>query len=158
MRQVILLAAVLCVLTPAASEAATCTISGTGVAFGTYIPSTASPTNSTGTVTVTCSAFLETVNYSIALNAGANSGGSFSNRRMLGGTAFLTYQLYTNAARTTIWGDGTGGTVTVSDSYSCLLGCSNQSRNYTVFGRVPALQWPRPGFYSDTIVATVTFN
>jgi spore coat protein U-like protein len=47
--------------------------------------------------------------------------------------------------------------VTVSDSYACVI-CTNQSRSYTVFGRVPALQWSSPGFYSDTIVATVTFN
>ena len=157
MRRTLLLAA-LCVLAPAAARAANCTISGTGVAFGTYVPSSASPTDNTGTVTVTCIlGLLGTVSYSIALNAGVNSGGSFANRRMSNGANFLLYQLYTNSTHTTVWGDGTGGTATVSDNYNCVLGC-NRSLNYTVFGRIPALQWPKPGFYSDTIIATVTFN
>jgi spore coat protein U domain-containing protein, fimbrial subunit CupE1/2/3/6 len=151
-----LLLAALCILVPAAARAASCTISGTGVAFGTYIPSSPGPTDNTGTVTVTCTALFQTVQYSIALNAGVNSGGSFANRRMSNGAAFLLYQLYSDSTHTTIWGDGTGGTVTVSDSYGCFF--CNTSRNYTVFGRIPALQWVNPGLYSDTIVATVTFN
>jgi len=157
MRTALVLAA-LAVLCPAAAQAASCTISATPVAFGTYIPSSASPTDNTGTVTVTCSALAQTVQYSIALNAGANSGGSFSNRRMRNGTSFLSYQLYTTAARTSVWGNGTGGTTTRSDSYTCVL-CINTSRNYTVFGRLPGLQFTvSPGFHTDTITATVTFN
>jgi spore coat protein U-like protein len=157
MRKAIVLAA-LVALVPAAAQAASCTISATPDAFGTYIASKASPTDNTGTVTVTCNAAAQVVQYSIALNAGVNSGGSFSNRRMRNGTSFLSYQLYTNTTHTTVWGNGTGGTATVSDSYSCVL-CVNQRRNYLVYGRLPGLQWTAsPGFHTDTITATVTFN
>ncbi|WIM13209.1 spore coat U domain-containing protein [Enhydrobacter sp.] len=143
-------------LLPAPAWAASCTTSATGVSFGTYIPSTASPTDNAGTVSVTCSAAAQTVNYSIALNQGLNASSGF-NRRLKSGTSFLSYQIYTTAGRTTVWGNGTGGTSTVSDSYTCVL-CTNVRRNYTTYGRLPALQWRAPGPYSDTITVTVTFN
>lgn len=154
-----LLLALLALFLPAAAQAATCTISATGVSFGTYVPSNESPTDITGTVTVTCSSTTnQTVSYTIALNAGVNSGSSFSNRRMTNGATFLSYQLYTNSARTTVWGDGTGGTSTVTGSFRCNR-CTNTKRNSTDYGRLPGLQWSAaPGLYSDTITATVTFN
>ena len=158
MRRLLLLA-VLAFLLPATAQAATCTVSATAISFGTYIPSTASPTDRTGTVTVTCSAVLQTVNYTIALNQGLNSGGSFANRRMKSGTSFLSYQIYNNSTRTTVWGDGTGGTTTVSGSFNCTVSCTNAKQSKTAYGRLPALQWTAaPGVHSDTITVTITFN
>jgi spore coat protein U-like protein len=155
----LLLLAVLALLPPAAAHAATCTVAATAISFGTYIPSNASPTDNTGTVTVTCSALLQTVNYTIALNQGLNSGGSFANRRMKSGTSFLSYQIYNNSTRTTVWGDGTGGTSTVSGSFNCAVSCTNTKRNHTAYGRLPALQWTAsPGTHTDTITVTITFN
>src|SRR5438270_508405 len=88
------------------AHAANCTISATGVAFGIYQPIAATTADSTGTISVTCNG---SVTYIIALNSGLHAGGSFSNRRMKGGSSFLGYQLYQDAARTAVWGDGTGG-------------------------------------------------
>jgi spore coat protein U-like protein len=153
-----LLAVAFMAVAPATADAANCTVSATGVAFGTYIPTATGPTGSTGTVTVTCSATSEVVQYSIALDVGQNSGGSFSNRRLQNGTSSLSYQIYTDATRTTVWGDGTGGTSTVSDSYSC-ASCTNQSRSYTTYGRLPGQQFSAsPGPHTDTITVIVTFN
>ena len=151
--------AVLALLLPATARAATCTVAATAINFGTYVPSNANPTNITGTVTITCSSTSnQTVNYTIALNQGLNSGGSFSNRRMTNGATFLSYQLYTNSARTTVWGDGTGGTSTVTGSFRCNR-CTNTKSNSTNYGQLPGLQWSAsPGVHSDTITATVTFN
>ena len=154
------LAAAFAVIAPTAADAASCTVSATGVAFGIYVPTPATPTDNTGTVTVTCSAVAQPVQYTIALNAGQNSGGSFSNRRMRNATSdtFLSYQLYANSTRTTIWGNDSGGTSTVADSYFCVL-CVNQSRNYTAFGRLPGQQFSAtPGVHTDTVTVTVTFN
>lgn len=154
----LLLCTLLALLLPAAAHAATCTVSATAISFGTYIPSTPGPTDNTGSVSVSCSAVFQVVSYSIALNAGVNSGGSFGNRRMSSGGSNLSYQIYTSPARTTVWGDGTGGTSTVSDSYGCFF-CVNQNRNYIDYGRLPGLQWTvAPGLHTDTITATVTFN
>jgi spore coat protein U-like protein len=71
---------------------------------------------------------------------------------MSNGASNLTYQLYSDAARTMIWGDGTAGTVTVSAHVA-----SNGTQNNTVYGRIPALQGVRPGAYTDTITVTVTY-
>ena len=155
----LLLCTLLAFMLPAAAHAATCTVSATAISFGTYIPSTPGPTDNTGSVSVSCSAVLQTVNYTVALNKGLNSGGSFANRRMKNGTSFLSYQIYTTAARTTVWGDGTGGTSTVSGSFNCGVACTNIKRNHTTYGRLPASQWTAsPGAHSDTITVTITFN
>ena len=135
-------------LVPAVARAQ-CSVSATPVSFGTYLPFSGTPTDSTGSVTVGC---LFIGPYSIALNAGLNGGGSFANRRMGSGSARMFYQLYTNATRTTVWGDGTGGSSVVNGF--CFVVCSNP---YTVYGRIPARQAVRPGTYIDTIVVTVTF-
>lgn len=147
----------LLILTPAVGQAASCTASATGIAFGTYVPSSTSPTNATGTVTISCSSVMGGggVSYTIALNAGLNSGGSFSNRRMSSGSSYLSYQLYTDATYSQVWGNGTGGTSTVSGTCSGSMGSCSSSK--TVYGRIPALQAPSPGAYTDIITVTVTY-
>jgi spore coat protein U-like protein len=145
-RRVVALAALI-LLAPATVRAAVCGVSATPVAFGTYPPFSGTPTDSTGSVTVTC---IGTATISIALSTGGS--GSYAARQMNNGGIHLLYQLYSTAGRTTIWGNGTGGTVTVSDT---LVGFA--SRNYTVFGRIPTLQGVKPGAYVDTITVTVSY-
>jgi spore coat protein U-like protein len=140
-------AAVLLLL-PAMARAATCTVSVTPVAFGVYPPFSGAPTTSTGTTTVHCVA--GAANVVIALSTGG--GGAYASRRMSNGASNLTYQLYSDAARTMIWGNGTAGTVTVSAHVA-----NNGAQNNTVYGQIPALQGVRPGAYTDTITVTVTY-
>jgi spore coat protein U-like protein len=140
--------AVVVLLVPAMARAATCTVSATPVAFGVYPPFSGAPTTSTGTTTVHCVA--GAANVVIALSTGG--GGSYANRRMISGASNLTYQLYSDAARTMIWGDGTAGTVTVSVHVA-----NNGTKNNTVYGRIAPLQGVRPGAYTDTITVTVTY-
>ena len=67
----------------------------------------------------------------------------------------LNYNLYQNAARTLIWGDGSPPTVTVSGVRT------TRGRptfyNYPIYGRIFANQSPNPGAYVDNIVVTVLF-
>lgn len=147
-------------LLPSAADADTCTVSASGVAFGSYSIFSTAPTNSTGTVTLTCKGNSRTSTpFSIALNAGLYGGGSFSNRRMISGTSYLAYQLYVNAGHSQVWGDGTGGTSTVSGT--CTDNAATKARQCsvtsTVYGQIPALQTPVPGSYSDTVTVTVTY-
>jgi len=139
-----------------ASLLVSCTTSASGVAFGSYAPFSASPTDSAGTVTVTCTPFLVglLVSYTIALSTG--NGGSYASRAMSNGLSPLQYQLYTDPARTTVWGDGSAGTATISDGYTIAL-LAPVTRNYTVYGRIPALQPVSPGTYVDTIMVTVAY-
>lgn len=126
----------------------------TAVAFGNYNPISATPVTATGVVSVTCSALvIFTASYVISMNAG--NSGTLPNRYMLLSGVHLNYNLYTTAADTTVWGNGTVGTGTVSDSYTA-IGLS-ETRTYNVFGLLPALQTVGVGTYTDTVTVTVTY-
>ena len=132
--------------------AGACTISATGVAFGAYDPRAAGPDDGTGSIVLLCHP--NTSSPSIALSSGGS--GSFSMRRMVSGATQLNYNLYTSSSRTIVWGDGSGGTATVSPPDG---GVSAGRRRFSadIFGRIPALQNARAGTYVDTVVVTVTF-
>jgi spore coat protein U-like protein len=68
----------------------------------------------------------------------------------------LNYNLYTTSARTTVWGDGSSSTGTVSDSYLLGLGAGT-STDYTVWGRIPMQQNVPTGTYNDSVVLTVEY-
>jgi len=135
----------------AAADAA-CTIGATGVAFGGYDPQSGSNDDGVGTIDVGChpSDGAPTVSLS------AGSSGSFAARTMLSGGSGLDYNLYTTSARNVVWGDGFGGSVTVTLTGGSV---SAGTRRYTrsVFGQVPASQNVPAGSYGDTITLTVTF-
>ena len=143
------------------------TVSTTGMTFGNYDVLIPTPTSGTGGITVSATCNLATlpftVNYTIALSTGGS--GSFTPRNLASGTNKLQYNLYTSVSYASIWGDGTGGTQTVSDAISGT--CQNQlirfgricngSNSDTVYGNIPAMQDAVPGSYSDSITATISF-
>ncbi|HUZ63669.1 MAG TPA: spore coat U domain-containing protein [Acetobacteraceae bacterium] len=150
------LAVLMLVAGTAAARAQTCTAAASAVAFGVYDPGTGAPTDTTGTVTVTCSALISLlVSYTITLTTGG--GGSFAARSMAGPLApRLAYQIYADAARTRIWGDGTGGTSTVTDGYLLQL-LGPVVRQYTMYARIPAGQLVSAGTFGDTVTVVVTY-
>src|SRR5256885_10866024 len=116
------------VVTIRASGTAVCSVSSTGTAFGVFDTLSGSDKDVIGTISVTCTGNIgDAVNYVIALSPG---GDSFASRTMQASGPQLTYNLYSDGAHTSEWGDGTGGTSTVSDSYS--LPASSSTRQYTV--------------------------
>lgn len=129
-----------------------CSVSATEVSFGIYDPFSSSPTDSTGTVTVTCFGLLGGI-FEVSLSTGQS--GTYSPRRMANGGNNLNYNLYTNSSRTSIWGDGTGGTLL--QSVNCVLLCLGIPNNLTAYGRIPARQDVPAGAYSDSITVTVNF-
>jgi spore coat protein U domain-containing protein, fimbrial subunit CupE1/2/3/6 len=134
---------------PARAEAqlgVNCTISATPVAFGSYDVLSASPVDSTGTITYEC-----VIGFPIIITLSRGSSSSFTPRTMTSGAETLAYNVYLDAARTTIWGDGTGGTSSYSAN-TILLPVT-----VTVYGRVPASQNVAAGSYGDTLVATIIF-
>jgi spore coat protein U-like protein len=132
-----------------ASAQASCTISATSVSFGNYNVFNGTADDSTGTITFRCNA--SSFNISIALTKGASS--TYNPRTMLKAAEALNYNLYRNSARTTIWGDGTGGTST----YTNFNPPNNSNVNLTVYGRIPAGQDVSAGSYSDTVTAVINF-
>jgi spore coat protein U-like protein len=132
--------------------AATCTLSATALSFGNYSPLSAN--SSTGTIKTTClSSTLLTDSYIIALSSGA---GSFTSRHFAGSAPYFTYQMYLDPAHTQVWGDGTGTTMTKSDTL-VLLPSVQQQHSYTIYGKIPANQYVAPGSYTDTITVTLTY-
>ena len=123
----------------------TCAISASPLAFGTYAPAAAR--DATATIAVNCS---RTAPYQISLGGGQNP--IAASRRMggpLGG--FVGYNLYSNSARSTAWGDGS--------TFGARVGGvgSGTAQNLTVYGRIPANQYARPGSYSDSVFVTVEY-
>lgn len=133
----------------------TCNIAANPIAFGNYNPVSPTPSLINGNVAITCTALVLglAVGYEIQLSTG--SSGIYSQRTMTDGTNTLNYNIYADSARTQIWGNNTGGSVSVLDNY--LLNISPTTRNYTSYGQLPAGQNIPTGNYSDTITATVIF-
>lgn len=136
----------------AGAPAAACTISSAGVAFGAYDPRAAGADNSTGTISLACHPSVQAP----IVTLGTGQSGSFAARRLSGGSWTLNYNLFTNAARTIIWGDGTGSSSAQTLSGGSVSGGVRRFSR-TVYGRVPAGQNVGAASYGDTVVMTVTF-
>lgn len=144
-----------------ASAATLCSLATQGVAFGSYDIVSPGPTDSTGTIELVC-IYEPTPGGPrplVSVYFGAGASGVFADRRMQSATDTLHYNLYTDAARTQIWGDGTSGTVYQTTEIRAGPGVGNASRTVliSIYGRIPALQSVDSGDYSDTIVVTVEF-
>jgi spore coat protein U-like protein len=63
----------------------------------------------------------------------------------------LAYQLYTSGTFSSIWGDGTGGSVTVSGNGD------GTAQALTVYGRIGTAQFVPAGNYSDRVAVTVNY-
>lgn len=136
-----------------------CSASATDVAFGTYYPYAPSPLDFNGTITVTCTASSGTSPIVIALDVGSviAGGSSYAERNMAMQLNYLGFNLYTSAARNTVWGDGTGGTQTITAPAS--LASAGGTATFTVYGRVRVGQrrYASPGTYLDVITVTLTY-
>ena len=129
-------------------EAAHCTISTTSVSFGSYDVFASTPTDTTGTVSFTC-----TGNADVTITLTKGSSSTFNPRTLSGGTDTLNYNLYKDAARTSIWGDGTGS----SSTYTQVGVPNSTAQNLTIYGRIPAAQDVRAGTYTDSVTVNIDF-
>ncbi|WP_067065655.1 Csu type fimbrial protein [Roseateles chitosanitabidus] len=128
-----------------------CNVSGSTLSFGNTIdPIGTVPVDATSTLTVECT---NTTPFTLSLSAGLNAGGitNFSQRKLKNGSYTLGYQLYTDAARTAIWGDGTSGSTTYGGN-----GTGGLLTVY-IYGRLPSLTGTIPGTYTDTVTVTITY-
>ena len=131
-----------------------CAIEATTLNFGTADASLATnPLDATSTITATCT---QGSSYSIALDRGRGPGATVAQRRLTridSGVDTLIYELYSDALRRRLWGDGSFGTSDVS-------GTGNGVQDtivHTVYGTLDAQEPGRSGSYSDTITATITY-
>lgn len=126
-----------------------CTIATNPIAFGSYDPvvsHASSNLDAAGAVTIACTKGAVT---SIGLDTGSNA--SSSTRRLASGSDFITYELYQDSSRSTVWGNS-GAAL-----YNSGTAPSKDSRTFQVYGRIVAGQDVTAGSYTDTVTATVNF-
>lgn len=137
-----------------ATVSANCTITSSGLAFGSYDPvstNAESDLDATGTVSVTCTNG-SAADITLGQGASADTGSTDAVplRRMSdGGTNYLSYYLYQDSGRTTVWGNTTETDVAHTGT--------GTSTDITIYGRVTSGQNVPAAAYTDTVVATVTF-
>ncbi len=132
---------------------ATCAVSANPLNFGSYSPG-GGTLNANTTLAVLCT---RGAAFTVAMDAGMG-GGTVAQRLMTSGTSKLQYNLYTSAARTTVWGDGTISSAMVAGLGKGLARVDAITE--TVYGQLPDNAANRniaPGVYTDTIHITVSY-
>ena len=123
-----------------------CIVVALPMVFGNYTPTAVS--DAQADLTVTCTPGTA---FTVSLDRGTGTGATVTQRAMSFLTNVLNYSLYTTAARSAVWGDGTAGTSTVTGTGTVL------PQVITVYGRVPASQNTSPGVYLDVVTVTLTY-
>lgn len=133
------------------AHAATCGfVSIAGISFGIY-DVFGGDVDSTGSLAYRCTGVIPGDVVDIQLTIGGGS--SFMPRQMQNASHRLSYNIYLDAARTSIWGDGTGGT----SRYGPAPLVEGVTVTVPTYGRIPSGQDPYVGIYLDTITAIMTF-
>lgn len=119
----------------------TCVVATTPVVFANV---GLSAVTANGGITVNCT---NTDPVSIALDGGGS--GNIAARELTHSSVAtsFTYQLYSNAGRTTVWGDGVTGTA---------FSASGPSQSLTVYGETTGTP-DAAGNYTDAVQVTVTY-
>ena len=130
-----------------------CTIDSNPMAFGAYngiVANTSADLETTATVVTTCTSGAAAL---ITMNAGASAGSGSAAapvRRMTAGAGkYLVYQVYSDDARGTVWGN--------TASTGVALTGTGVSQTLTAYGSVPSAQPAAQGAYSDQVTVTVTY-
>jgi len=145
-----LILAALLIAPRSAAALGSCSFGSTvGVNFGASDVFNTIPTDSTGSLTYTCISVLGT----ITIDLSRGSAPSYFPRQMRKGAETMSYNLYLDAARISVWGDGTGGT----SHYGPVTPPLASPVTVTIYGRIPAGQNVSVGSYTDTITATINF-
>jgi spore coat protein U-like protein len=136
------------VLIASPARAAVCTVGEGSIAFGSLLgfASTAAH-NTSGAFSITCTT---NAPFTLALDRGL--GRSVGSRLMTlsGGNATIRYQIYQDAAHSTIFGDGTIGSARGGVG-------TGTAQLIDLFGQIPSQNISAVGTYSDSISVTTVF-
>lgn len=136
---------------PHASAASRCRVeSAASLRFGAYTSTDHKPLDTTSYVSYSC----HDVDPGdvIYLQFSRSRSGDFMPRRFTGPGPGFEYNIYLDAARTAVWGDGTAGTVDYEAH-------PPEGRTVTVpvYGRIAPGQNVWAGAYDDTLVVTLVY-
>ena len=130
-------------LVPLATQAS-CGLSSSSVQFGGYNSFDSSPKDTVGIVQVDCK---EVTLYNLKLSTGA---GSYQQRYLQNGLDQLNYNLYIDASRKNVWGDGFGQYAMKTAEHSGYM-------SHDIYGQIPARQNVSFGDYTDLIHITLEY-
>lgn len=117
------------------------------VSFGSYDVFSNTPLDVAGSISYWC-----VISLSIRIDISAGSG-TYTQRQMPGPAGEkLNYNLYLDAARTRVWGNGTSS----SERYGPVIGLLVVTA-IPVYGRVFARQDVKAGSYGETLTVTLNF-
>ncbi|CAM3197035.1 Spore coat protein U domain-containing protein [Deinococcus saxicola] len=141
-------------LAPSATVTGNCTVTGSTLAFGAYdyaVTNRTANVDQTSLVTLLCtSGTVGTVRLGQGANAGTGSTDAVPARRLVSGTDFLNYALFSDSPGGTVWGNTTAtGKVNAAGT--------GANQTLTVYGRVAGGQNVPVGNYTDTVIVTVDF-
>lgn len=135
----------------ATAKAATCGFTAVaGLSFGVY-DVFGGNLDTAGSIAYQCTSVLPGDTVTIDFNIGGAP--SYFPRQMQSGVNRLDYNIYLDAARLTVWGDGTGG----SSRLGPVVPVDGVTVTVPTFGRIPASQDAVVGTYTDTIIVTMSF-
>lgn len=135
------------------SVAHSCAIDSNPMAFGTYdgvVSNASTALEAKATVVSTCTSGAAAL---ITIGAGASSGSGSAEapvRRMTAGAGkYLVYQVYSDVARGTVWGNTALTGVAFAGT--------GVSQTLTAYGSVPPAQRVAQGVYTDQLSITITY-
>jgi len=143
---------------PRAGGGRLCTIETRPLSFGIYDPLAETDVDATAQIIYTC-----------VKRSGSGDGGdsaqairielrqglqnAFAPRKMMGPGTGLEYNIYLDATRQTIWGNG----VDITQAYIDTHPPNGTPVIVPVFGRIFGRQDPEPGQYYDSVIAAIFF-
>ncbi|MEQ9506519.1 MAG: spore coat U domain-containing protein [Hyphomonas sp.] len=155
MRRALIALLVMCGFAVFGASAQSCTVSATAMGFAPYNAHSGLAVDASSVVTTTCTGLLFLgVSYEVRLDGGQEA--DILARKMRLGVSgnTLGYQIYLNAGRTNVWGNGVQGSVYTG---TMLLGLFARTQTRTVYGRIPGGQMVMAGDYTDGPVMTVIY-
>ena len=124
-----------------------CTITAAPLSFGTYDPKATVATDIDGSLKVICT---KGTPYTISMNAGMNGiDGVRTMTASSGSTSGLTYEIYKDSNRSTVWGMNTTGQSNTG---------TGADQSIYLYGRIEKNQWVAAGNYKDTVTVTLSLD
>lgn len=134
-----------------ATVTATCKVGASALAFGAVTSAAIAAGNidAVGNASVNCTAGS---NYTVSLDAGTGAGATLASHKMSAPEgSLLSYAIYTTAAKSTLWGDGTSGTVMVAGTGN------GGAQSIPAYGRIFAGQIATAASFADIVNVTVHY-
>ena len=142
----VVLSLVLAIGSVTAAYAQSCSAGMSNIAFGNVDVTSGNPVDTGGTLQVTCSGFVGTGSGRLCISFGVGSSGDATSRQLLGPSS-VRYDLYTTAARTTLWGSWQSG----YKSPGLQVDVANGTKSIPVYARFLGSQQSAPsGSYSSS--------